>query len=347
MKEWLVTDEVKMGQIEVHETNTVMAKTVPAELELDGGTDIALKVRVLCPSKCNLQGGKIRVLDDEGSVVKEIELTDFDGTGSETDEFLVKAPIKPGAQMRIAMFPAQEKEGVLHGESSAPFSFIVKPHATSMAVWDAPFPTVCNTKVKLKVGVRCSAECKLTGKEVEIYDHEGVKVATGTLGGVPWSDTTGLYWAEVEFKAPNIEEVYSWEVKFPKPDLEIPHEGAVYSLVFRTAKPPEHVVTIEAINKETRAPLENATVFLHSSGTTYRNQTDEGGVAKVSVPKGQYELDVLMRDYKSFRTIADVDGDAIVRAELLFWPDDNSLKIRKPGSGVEPLIFAYTVEQVR
>jgi hypothetical protein len=315
-----VTEEVRTEEIKTHETNTSMAKAALAEL--DAGTDIALKVRVSCPSKCNLKGSKARIIDDEGSVVKEFELVSFDGAANETDEFVVKAPIKPGAHTRTAVFPAQEKEGVLHEESSALFSFIVKPHATSMAVWDAPSPIVINSKFRLKVGVRCSAECKLTGKKVEICDHEDSRVATGTLGDVPWSDTTGLYWAEVELEAPSIEGFYSWEVKFPKPDSEFPHEGAVYTFASQTARPPEHVVTVEAIDRGTKTPLKNAAVFLHSSGTTYRNSTDEGGVAKLSVPKGEYELDVLMRDYKSFWTTAQVAGDATVKAELLFWPDD-------------------------
>jgi hypothetical protein len=195
IKEWLVT-----GEVQGHETSTSMVKA--ALLELDAGTDMALKVRVSCSSNCNLQGSKVRIVDDEGAAVKEIELVTFDGTGNETDEFVVKAPIEPGEYTWTAVFPAQEKEGVLHQESSTPFSFIVKPHATSMAVWDVPSPIVFTTKFKLKVGVKCSADCKLTDKNIEIYDQKGGKVATGKLGGVPWSATSALYWAEVNLKPP-------------------------------------------------------------------------------------------------------------------------------------------------
>ena len=221
-------------EVKAHETSTSMVKAALAEL--DAGTDIALKVRVLCSSACDLRGKIVKIIAQDAVVAKEIELTDFDGTVNETDEFVVKAPTRPGEYTWTAMFPAQEKEGVLqHEESSTPFSFTVKPHETSIAVWDVPSPIVFNTKFKLKVGVKCSADCKLTDNKIEIYDHEGAKVATGTLGGVPWSGTDALYWAEGELKAPSTDGYYRWTAKFPEPDLE-PHEGASYTFRIQNCK---------------------------------------------------------------------------------------------------------------
>ena len=200
------TEEVKTEEVKVHEISMSMVKSAPAEV--DAGTDIALKVRVSCSSACDLRGQIVKIIDQDVVVANEIELTEFDGTASETGEFVVKAPTKPGGYTWTAVFPSQDKEGVLHEKCSTPFSFIVKPHATSMAVWDVASPTVLDTNFKLKAGVKCSVECNLTGKEIEIYDHEGAKVATGTLGGVPYSDTVDLYWTEVELKAPGTERYY-------------------------------------------------------------------------------------------------------------------------------------------
>jgi hypothetical protein len=310
IEEWLVT-----GEVQAHETGTSMVKAAPAGLE--AGTDMALKVRLSCPEQCDLQGGKVRIVDEEGAAVKEIELVTFDGTGSETDEFVVQAPIKPGGCTWTALFPAQEKEGVLHEESSTSFSFIVKPHATSIAVWDVPSPIAFGDKFKLKVGVKCSADCKLTGKEVEIYDQEGGEVATKELGGVPWAGTTALYWAEVELEAPSAEGYYTWEVKFPKPDLEFPHEGASSSFSFTTARPPEHAVTVEVIAQDTKTPIKNAHVLLRPhSGYPYRSYTDEGGVTKLEVPKGKHELYVSKSDYDTFQTSVEVASDLTIKAEL-------------------------------
>ena len=302
-------------EVQAHETSTYMVTAAPAEL--GAGTDMALKVGVSCPEKCNLQAGNVRIVDSEGAVVKEIELTEFDGAANETDEFVVKAPIEPGQYTWTAVFPAQEKEGVVHEESSARFSFLVKPHATTIAVWDVPSPIAFDDKFKIKVGVKCSAECKLMDKEIRIYAHRGKKVATGALGGVPWPGTSALYWAEVELEAPGTEGYHKWVVKFPKPALDLPHEGASYNFAFTTARPPEHVVTVEVIAQDTKTPLKNAFVLLRpQSGYPYRGYTDEGGVARVQVPKGEYKIYVSKGEYKELQTTAEVDSDLTIRVEL-------------------------------
>lgn len=301
-------------EVKAHETSTSMVEAAPAEV--DAGTDIALKVRVSCSSACDLRGKIVKIIAQDVVVAKEIELVTFDGTVNETDEFVVKAPIELGGYTWTAVFPAQEKEGVLHEEGSTPFSFIVKPHATSMAVWDEASPIVFNTKFKLKVGVKCFAECKLADKKIEIYDHEETKVATATLGGVPWPATTALYWVEVELEAPSIEGFYRWTANFPKPDLELPHEGAAYTFGFLTARQPEHVVTVEVIDKATKTPIKNAHVIL----PPYRGDTDDSGVARVSVPKGDYKLYVSESGYETFQTTAEVASDVAVKAELLAAP---------------------------
>ncbi len=295
-----------------------MIKATPAELF--AGSEVALKVKVACPSKCNLRGGKVRITADEGVVVKEIDLVSFDGAANETEEFVVKAPTKPGEYAWKAVFAAQEKAGILHEESSAPFSFVVKPHTTSMAVWDVPSPIVFNTRFKIKVGAQCSAECDLAGKEVAIHDHAGTKVATGALGDVCWSDTGALYWAEVELLAPGTEGHYAWEAKLPKPDLELAHEGAIYAFSFRAARQPEHVVTVAVFDKDTISPIKHAEVILHP----YRDHTDERGMARLTVPKGEYDLYVLASDKKIFQTPVKVASDVSVRADLMVAPVEDT-----------------------
>jgi hypothetical protein len=248
------------GNVQEHETSIAMVRAAPAEL--DAGSDMVLNVSVSCSSVCDLRGKIVEIIAQDAVVTREIGLTEFDETANETDEFVVKAPTTPGSYTWTAVFRAQEKEGVLHKESSTPFSFTVKPHVTSIAVWDVPSPIVLNTKFMLKVGVKCSGDCKLTDSKIEIYDQEGSKVATEKLGGVPWSGTNALYWTEVELKSPGTERYYTWEAKFPKPDSELAHEVASYTFGFVTARPPEHQVTVEVIDKDTKTPIENAYVLL-------------------------------------------------------------------------------------
>ena len=311
-KEWFMTGEVK-----AHETTISMVKAAPAEL--DAGADIALKVKVSCPSACDLQGKIVKIIAQDAVVVKEIELGTFDEAANETDEFVVSAPTKPGAYTWTAVFPAQGEEVVSqHEESSTPFSFIAKAHATSMAVWDTPSPIVVNAKFKLKVGVKCSADCNLTDKKILIYDQEGARVATEKLGGAPWSAGSSLYWTEVELEAPGTEGLYRWTAKFPNPDLELPHEEASHTFGFGIVRPPEHMVTVEVIDKDTGTPIKKAYVMLHP----YRDYTDERGVVRLMVPKGGYKLYVSRVHKETFRTTVKVTGDITIKAELLPEPPE-------------------------
>jgi hypothetical protein len=305
------------GGVKAHETSASMAKAALAEV--DAGTDIALKVKGSCSSACDLRGKIVKIIAQD-AVVKEIELIEFDGAANETAEFVVKAPFEPGECTWTAVFPAQEKEGILHEESSAPFSFTVKPHAISIAVWDVPSPIAFGDEFRIKVGVRCSSECKVTGKKIEIYDHEGAKVATGTLGDVPWATTGAQSCAEVELKAPGTEGRYMWEVKFPQPDMGLRHEGASCTFAFGTARQAEHVVTIEVIDRDTKTPIQNADVVLRPPvyrGCTYMSHTDEAGVARVSVPKGDYQLYVKGDNKDTFLPTVQVASDVAVKAELM------------------------------
>lgn len=305
-------------QVQTHETSVSIVKAVPVVPY--AGADMKIKIKVLCASKCNLQGNKVRIADGEGSIVKESALVSFDETGNETAEFVVKAPTNPGEYAWTAVFVASEKEGVLHEECSTSFSFVVKPHTTSMAVWDMPSPIVFNTRFKIKVGVQCSAKCSLAGNAVEIYNHQGAKVATGKLGDTRWSDTGGLYWTEVEIHAPDLEGYFEWEAKFPKSGPELDHEGTRYTFGFRTTKPPEHVVMVEVVSKDTNAPIDHAEVILHP----YRGYTDERGIARLMVPKGEYDLYVSAIEMQTFQTSVKVSDDVTIRAELLLAPVEDT-----------------------
>ena len=316
-----MTEEVKG-----HETSIDMVK--PAPSQVDAGADIALRVRVSCPDACDLRGSRVRIVDQDGALAKEVELCEFDGTVNQTDEFVVRASTELGEYTWTAVFPAQEKEGILYEESSTPFSFTVKPHSTSMAVWDVPSPIAFNDKFKIKVGVKCSSGCKLTDQEIRIYGRRGKKVATGMLGDVPWAGASALYWAEMVLEAPGVEGYHKWTVRSRKPDLELPHGEASYRFSFTTARPPEHVVKVKVIAQATKAPIKHARVVLSApSGPSYAGYTDEGGVAKLEVPKGEYNLYLSKRGhyskggaFKSFETTVKITRNETIKAELFRAP---------------------------
>ena len=307
-----------IGDVQSHQTTTEMIRA--ATREVDAGADVPLKVKVSCSSPCDLRGKTVRIVAHDSTVAEGVALTRFEEEMNETDEFTVKAPTELGECTWSAVFPAQEIGGVLHEESSTPVVFKVKPHATSIAVWDVPSPIPFNDRFKIKVGVKCSSECKLTGKKIGIYGPRGKKVATGVLGGVPWPGTSALYWAEVELEAPGLKGYYKWRVGFRNPQLEVPHAEASYRFAFATARPPEHIVTVQVTDKLTKSPIENAQVTLRSRGTPYRAWTDEGGVASLGVPTGEYRVYVVKHRYADFQATAEVGSDLDLKAELLLTP---------------------------
>ncbi len=306
------------AEIQVHETNVAVSTPSPAEVL--AGRDMTIKVKVSCPHHCNLKGGEIKIVDGSGAVVKASARPALDGTAREPDEWVVRAPAEAGDYAWTAVFAGQEEGSVHHAESAAPFSFSVKPHPLLVEAWDVPSPLVFNAKFKVKIGARCSAGCNVTGSEFAVYDHDGIKVATGHLGAIPWATKSGQSGAEVELQAPGTEGRYMWEVKFPELDLELAHEASACTFSAGVAGKPEHTVTVLVVDSESRNPLKNANVILRPSiyrGSAYSNTTDESGVARVSVPKGEYHVGATSPGHKSFVKITEVAGELAVTAELV------------------------------
>ena len=167
--------------------------------------------------------------------------------------------------------------------------------AEQVAVWDASSPVVMNSSFKVKVGIKCSAMCQLTGHIVEIRNEAGTTIGEGTLGETPWPGTGSLYWAKVVFAAPAAEEVPSWTVTFTAPELALSHEATSATFTFRAAKPPENRVAIKTIAKETRVQIEGVEVRLG----IHEVFTDERGLATIEVPKGTYGLTIRKDGYKA------------------------------------------------
>jgi hypothetical protein len=298
-------------EVQIHETNTHLVPSVP--VQIDAGADITLKVRVSCPHACDLQGKTVQLLAQDGALIKEVSLGSFRKGTNETSEFTAKAPAEVGECTWSVVFPAQDVGDVSHLASSTSIRFTVKAHLTTVIVWDSPSPTPMNCQFTIKVGVKCSAECQLTDAAVEVYDGAGAQVATGRLGATPLPQTSNLYWAEVELAAPANEDVHTWTVKFPAAGLELPHEAASSRFHFRTARPPEHWLTVHVIDKESRMPIKNVHVLAHP----FRTFTDAQGVAKLQVPNGKHELYAAKDDYATFQTDIDTSSDAAIEVELV------------------------------
>ncbi|HYR83869.1 MAG TPA: hypothetical protein VE422_07305 [Terriglobia bacterium] len=190
---------------------------------------------------------------------------------------------------------------------------MAEDHTTSLAVWDIPSPVVIGRLSKLKVGARCSAGCQLAGQHIEVHDETGATTATGRLGAAPWSGTSGLYWTELDFTAPDTEGTHSWAVRFTAQEFEQPHEPAFSNFSLIIVGPPDHTVSIKVIEKDTETPVQHAEVRLG----VYRASTDEAGLAKVELPKGTYDLTVCKIPYETFSAPVEVIDDITISIDVV------------------------------
>src|SRR5207244_254664 len=242
-----------------HSTTIELSGAVPSEVAV--GADIILKVKVSCPAGCDLRGMPVKVTAPDGVAVAS-EIATCDAGINETADVTLKAPQQVGEHVLSVVFAPHEADGVLHEAKALPVSVRTRPHATSLAVWAVPSPVVMGERFGIKVGAKSAAGCKLDAKEIEVRDQTGAIIARANLGETPWPETSALFWTDVELLAPAEEGIFSWSVKFAAAEVEMPHEGASSNFSVVVVKPPQHRLTVNVIEKETAAPVENVQVRL-------------------------------------------------------------------------------------
>jgi hypothetical protein len=285
--------------------------------EVDAGAELTIAIRVSCPDGCDLRGQSVLIRHPDDIESANAELTEFDGGAYVASVCALRAPLDTGEHIYRAVLAAQERGGVLHEETSTPFSFSTQAHAASVNVWSLPSAIAAGERFSFKVGIKCSAGCKLTGRQFSIFDHEGAQVGAGSLLDDIWPGTSALYFAEVEAQAPLATGDYKWQVKIPGSDSGVPHAAGSFTFAVKIVDPPDYEVTVKAFDREKQTPISGAHVLLHP----YRTVTDAMGVAKVSVTKGSYNLFVSGFNYVAYEDIVDVVGDVTTRAELMVEPE--------------------------
>ncbi len=280
--------------------------------EVDAGADMTLKGKVSCAPAGDLRGESLLIKDHDGALAEAMELTEFDGETNETREFVVKAPVRPGAYTWLAVPPVPAIAGVAHEDTSALFYFTVKPHGMRVVVWDAPSAIQGGETFRVKLGVKCSSGCRPDGWVVEVRNHDGEKQATATLSDEPWPGTSALYTTEVDLSAPDAEGLYAWEATALADGPELPHAKCLARFAVRVVSSPGCLLTVVAIDAERQTPVHGVKVVVHP----YKAFTDERGVAKVRVPEGEYRLFVSGKNYFPFRCDREVKTDVTIRAEL-------------------------------
>jgi hypothetical protein len=294
----------------MHQTHLEIDPLTPATVY--AGIDIGLNVKVSCPLGCDLSGAPVKVTAAD-AVMMTGELGPYQDNINETHDFVLKAPNDIGDHAWSIVFPRHEADSVVHEERSVPFCFRTMPHMTSMAVWDVPSPVVVNTSFRVKVGIKCSALCQLTGQLFDICDEAGIALRSGRLGETPWPGSHSLYWAEVELAAPATEGVAFMTVTFAAGQTVLPHDNTAATFSFRVTSPPENSVAIRITAKETCLPVDEVEVRLGQ----YEAFTDHGGLATFDVPKGTYCVTIRKDGYAAEPVTVNVSEDVMVHVEAL------------------------------
>src|SRR5215468_9998691 len=178
--------------------------------EVDAGAEFVVTAVVSCPHGCDLAGQRVSIRNNDGAELASAELTAFDGEAHVMNPLVLRAPLEAGEHIYRAVLAAHEKDGAAHEETSTAFSFATKAHAMSVNVWDLPSAIAAGERFSLKVGIKCSAGCKLPGTPLRIFDHDGAQVGSASLCDDIWPGTTALYFCEVEAQAPRNPGDYAW-----------------------------------------------------------------------------------------------------------------------------------------
>jgi hypothetical protein len=282
--------------------------------EVDAGAELTVTCRVSCPHGCDLRGQSVSIRNQHDTELASAELTEFDGEAAVTSTFVLRAPLEVGEHSYRAVLSGSETDGILHEESSTPFSFATKAHAASVNVWGLPSAIAAGERFRFKVGIKCSAGCKLSGRRLSIFDHEGEEVAVARLAEDIWPGTDALHFAERKRKRGD----YQWQVRTPEWNGSGPHAAGSFTFGVNVVRAPDHEVTVEAFDSETQSPIKGAHVLLHP----YRAYTDARGIASVKVAAGSYKLFISGFNYIAYQKVIDVAGDVMIRAELTTEPEE-------------------------
>lgn len=277
------------------------------------GANLTLTFAARCPRGCDLKGERVTLSDAAGQAIGDLELTTFDGKYFVTDGATARAPLTPGPITYRASLPAHIKDGASHPEIKAETTVEVKAHDLSLRAWGVPSAITVGETFRFHVGMKCFAECELAGREVVVVDGTGAVVASATMLATPWKGTKALYYAEVAAQAPVDAGDHYWEVKTGVDGTVAPHVPAAANFLVRVVAAPDVEVTVKAIDHETREPIKGLHVQLHP----YRAFTDEEGVARIKVRKGDYQLFVTGLAYVGHREPLEVSEDVTVTAELV------------------------------
>jgi hypothetical protein len=319
-----MADSVKESAIPQEDmASTVLDVSIDVPATVDAGGTFSATVRVATDPPTDLRGERFDVLDGDEVVAAGVPLIDVDEHGVHTSASAeLKAPAALGAHTWTVELEPSEAEHAPYDAASTPFAVEVKAHDIRVQAWGAPTAIPAGQTFQVKVGIKCSSGCDLSGQGFDIVNEAGNVLATGIVGQETWKGTKGLFYTDVEVTAPGAEGYEDWRVQAHPSDAELPHDEGSTKFGVKTVPAPKHTVRVTALDQEKGEPIAGLQVLMHP----FRAFTDERGVAEVRVPEGEYRLYVSGLRYFPHDSRIEVSEDQEASVELVW--EKRLMKIR-------------------
>jgi len=293
-----------------HSTAIELSEPVPAEVA--AGTDLVLKIKLVCAAGCDLHSLPLTITGPDHEASASCHIND-------NGEIALKVLPRVGPQSFTIAFGPHEAAGIRHEPCSLSLVVNAIPHGTSLAVWDIPSPIVKGERFAIKVGAKSAADADLKGLEIAIVDKSDTVVARGRLRETPWPGTTALYWDEVELPAPVEAGLSRWSVRFAPAGLALPHDGTAAEFTAAIVPPPQHRLIVKVIEQQSKAPIEDVQIRLGA----FRGATGPSGLAEVMMPTGHYDLQIWKAGYEAPARPVDINADLAVEIEAVVLPEED------------------------
>jgi len=256
----------------------------PNQVEVDAGGSFSVHATVACADQRDLAGLELVLLAPDGHEVGR--RTCWRG---EEGRFGVRienvaAPVTPGTFAYMVLLSTADDRSV--DVKPATLDVTVRAHLTRVTVWDAPPALRPGELFSFLVGVKCSSSCCLEGRALEVTDEAGRLVAVERLGSDIWPGTEGLHVARIQATAPEGVGSHAWRITCSPGSGGVAHESGSCDLRITVTESLDCAVEVRVVELETERALSHATVVLHP----FRAVTNEAGIARMCVAKGEYDL---------------------------------------------------------
>lgn len=278
------------------------------------GSRLRLKAFVTTLLPLNLSGEIVQVLSDSDELEGELVLWPKGAGIYESAELELDTPPVTGEHRWNARLDVEAESGNPALQLSVPIVYTVTAHQIIVTAFEIPTAIPLGEPFEVIVGAKCTSGCNLSGQRIILNSSEGSKPATTTLGNDTWPGTEALYFSSAQLQAGETEGLMPWEVQLEPEGLPVLHEAEPTSFMTRYVPAPEHELRVEVYDSEKHAPVKGASVVVHP----FRTVTNDEGIALIKVPAGEHRLFVSGYQYYPFRSDIRVDGDAAIRADLLW-----------------------------